>query len=73
MKVFPALSQSYFVKTNNEVNNEVIIIKNRSTNAIFLIKSKSLLITRSIKATEKPNFTTSNVKKIFNLLRQIFA
>ena len=51
------------------VNNNTIRSKNKSSNTIFLTKSRNLSKSRSTKTISESNFLTFNTKKVFNILR----
>ena len=46
--------------------------KNKIDNILYFIKFKILFKSKQIRATKEPNFLISNIRKVFNLLRQKF-
>ena len=65
---------SYLGKSTYKVNNRFVEDKNKSSSIIFLTKFKilaklkRLLKSKIIKFIKKPNFFTSNIKKVYNFL-----
>ena len=62
-------------KSSNKLNSKVVKVKKRNNNTIFLSKFKDLVKFKILckfkitKAIKKPNFLTSNTRKIFNFLK----
>ena len=67
------LNSKAFMANNNEIVNIDSCRANETVVNLFKNnKSRNLTYVLNIEATRKPIFQTSNIKKVFNYLKQVF-